>query len=103
MDTITINGYIGGILSAILFIPQLFKIYKTKSVNDISFSFVFIGILGPIFSFIYYIEISAYPLIYTTIFSLFTRIILGIFKFYYQYYFPFKILNIEETLLSSEC
>ena len=98
---ITINGYIGGILSCIIFIPQLYKIYQTKSVHDISFVFIFICIVASIFSLIYYIEILAYPLIYTNIVSLFTRILLGFLKFYYGNHFPKKKINMEEKLLDT--
>jgi len=100
MNIITINGYIGGSLSSIIFIPQLYKIYITKSSNDISWSFLFLAIISSIFSLIYYIEINADPMTFTNIFSLFTRILLVFFKIYYDFFFK-KNVN-EERLLNSE-
>lgn len=83
MDQITVNGYIGGVLSALMILPQLQRIYQTQSVNDISWTFIFVSVLASIFSLVYYIEIRADPMTYTNIFSLCTRIALGIFKIYY--------------------
>lgn len=100
MNIITINGYIGGSLSSIIFIPQLYKIYITKSSNDISWSFLFLAIISSIFSLIYYIEINADPMTFTNIFSLFTRILLVFFKIYYDFFF--KKNTCKERLLNSE-
>lgn len=102
MEIIEINGYLGGVLNSIIFIPQLYKIYKTKSSNDISWSFIFLSIMGSIFSTLYFIEIDAKPMIYTNIFSLITRIFLGIFKFSFYYPLQKKKSILEEQLLDSE-
>jgi uncharacterized protein with PQ loop repeat len=84
MDFIVWNGYIGGILSASIFLPQLYKMHKTKRSNDISWVFIIISIIASIFSLVYYIQIHANPMTYTNIFSLFTRLLLAYQKAYYQ-------------------
>ena len=84
MDEITVNGYIGGVLSAIMILPQLYRIYQTGSVNDISWTFVILSIVASIFSLAYYIEIRADPMTYTNVFSLVTRIVLAILKIYFR-------------------
>lgn len=87
MNNITeVNGYIGGILSAIIFIPQIYKMFLTKSARDISWTFLFVSNIGSIFSLVYYFEIDAKPMIYTNIFSLFTRIFMTFYKFYLDNY-----------------
>lgn len=103
MNRIEVNGYLGGILNAIIFIPQLYKIYKTKSSNDISWSLIFLSIVASIFSILYFIEIDAKPVTYTNLFSLFTRILLGMYKFYLENNIQKKTSILEEPLLDSEC
>lgn len=84
MNFIVWNGYIGGILSASIFLPQLYKMYKTKSSNDISWMFIIVSIIASIFSLVYYIQIQANPMTYTNIFSMLTRLLLAYQKAYYQ-------------------
>ena len=84
MNSIVWNGYIGGFLSASIFLPQLYKMYRTKRSNDISWVFIIISIVASIFSLIYYIQIHANPMTYTNIFSLLTRLLLAYQKAYYQ-------------------
>ena len=103
MGNIEIYGYLGGILNAIIFIPQLHKIYKTKSSKDISWSLIFISIVASIFSIVYFIEIDAKPVTYTNIFSLISRILLGMYKFYIENTIQKKKSILEEPLLDSEC
>lgn len=104
MSSQIINGYIGGILNALIFIPQLYKIFITKSSIDISWTFIFLSIIACIFSMIYYWEIDALPMFYTNIFTLFSRFFLGCFKFYYDFDFFKKRKDdfIEETIQHKE-
>lgn len=99
MNFIAWNGYIGGILSASIFLPQLYKMYKTKSSNDISLMFIIVSIIASIFSLVYYIQIQANPMTYTNIFSLLTRLLLAYQKAYYQIE---KKQPIREPLLDLE-
>lgn len=82
MDWELSNGYIGGILSAILFIPQLCKMYQTQSAIELSWIFLIVSNIGSIFSIFYYIEINATPMIYTNAFSLLTRFLMVIYKYH---------------------
>lgn len=77
-----INGYVGGVLSAALFVPQLYKMYQTKSAIELSWTFLLVSNIGSIFSIFYYIEIEATPMIYTNAFSLVTRILMLIYKYH---------------------
>lgn len=77
-----INGYVGGVLSAALFVPQLYKMYQTKSAIELSWTFLFVSNIGSIFSIFYYIEIDATPMIYTNAFSLVTRILMLLYKYH---------------------
>lgn len=48
-----ILGLIGGFLTCITFVPQIFKTWKSKSVKDISVAMFLIVILGNIVWFVY--------------------------------------------------
>lgn len=71
-----IFGWIGGTLIVITNLPQLHKLYKTKSGEDISFYTVLLGIIGSIFMGTYGFVINSIPLIICNI--LITLIMLAI-------------------------
>ncbi len=51
-------GVVGGVLIAISWLPQIFKMVKNKSARDISISFLVIVLLGSLFLTIYSIYIN---------------------------------------------
>ena len=74
-------GWIGGGLSVIYNIPQIYHIYKQKSTNDISFSSLVIRIISYSFYITHGILIKDPPLLWMTSFSLIQVLILS-----YQYF-----------------
>ena len=42
MDSVEFIGHVGAFLSSVTFIPQVYKVWKTKSVNDLSLTMMFI-------------------------------------------------------------
>jgi len=58
-----IIGYIAGILCAIQNIPQIYKLYKTKSGNDISKIFLYIGIISGILWIIFSVNEGNLPVL----------------------------------------
>ena len=48
-----ISGLLGGGISAIMFIPQILKMHRTKLANDISSSTLVMGIVASAFVFIH--------------------------------------------------
>lgn len=58
-----IIGYIAGGMTTIAFLPQLIKVYKSKSAKDISFRSFFLFVLGVIGWLIYGILLKAPPII----------------------------------------
>ena len=74
-------GWIGGGLSVIYNIPQIYHIYKQKSTNDISFSSLVIRMISYSFYITHGFLIKDPPLLWMTFFSLIQVLILS-----YQYY-----------------
>lgn len=95
---ITTNGYIGGVLSSVLFVPQIYKIIQSKRVDDISWTFILLSNIGSVYSLVYYIEIDATPMVYTNIFSLVSRIVLLCLKIYYQKSTPLSYHTLPLTV-----
>jgi len=56
-------GYIAGILCAVQNIPQIYKLYQTKSAKDISKVFLYIGITSGILWIIYSIHERNVPVL----------------------------------------
>ena len=63
MDYITILGIIAGFLTTLSYLPQVIKIWSTKSTKDISLGMFFILSLGIFLWLIYGILIKDLPLI----------------------------------------
>ncbi len=70
MSSITIIGSIAGSLTTISFLPQLIKVYKTKSAHDISFAMFAIFTTGVALWIVYGLMLSAIPIIATNIVTL---------------------------------
>ena len=63
ISTIDILGLIAGSLPTVAFVPQLLKVWKTKSANDISYIMFILFILGIVLWEIYGWEIHSFPVI----------------------------------------
>ena len=83
MDYYEICGYGAGVLFASGFIPQIYKSYKTKNMDDISFAWQFIFLLGVIFGIIYSIHKDLPPIYICSSIELVFMLILIAMKAYY--------------------
>ena len=66
-DSIDSLGIIAGTLTTIAFIPQLFKTWKTKSANDVSYGMFLLFSLGVVLWGVYGWEIHAMPVLLANI------------------------------------
>lgn len=69
MTILAILATIFGVLGAFALIPQVVKIYKRKSADDISFTSYSIMFCGAIVWFVYGIENGSLPLIVSNLFG----------------------------------
>ena len=69
-------GLLGGTLSCITFVPQIFKTWKSKSVKDISVSSFLIVVSSTIVWIFYGILINSISVLLTNIVVFFTAIIM---------------------------
>lgn len=65
MDIINIVGAAGGIVSSITFLPQVIKIWKTKSAKDLSMGTLMFLVLNVSLWLLYGILTNLYPIIIT--------------------------------------
>ncbi|HMK60433.1 MAG TPA: SemiSWEET transporter [Dissulfurispiraceae bacterium] len=63
MDTITILGYIAGALTTMSLIPQMLKMWKTKSARDVSLGMFLIFVVGISLWITYGVLIHSMPVI----------------------------------------
>jgi MtN3 and saliva related transmembrane protein len=75
-------GYIAGLLTMFAFVPQIYKMFKTKSVDDISLPTYLQILLGVFLWFIYSLLIKDKPMILSNTVTLIstTTIVLLYFK-----------------------
>jgi len=77
-------GYAGGFVSAITFLPQVIKLWKTKSVKDLSSLTLFFLFLNVSLWLIYGILVNAMPIMLTNGIVLSMIIIMIYFKIRYN-------------------
>lgn len=63
MDFVTLLGLVAGTLTTIAFIPQLVKVWRSKSAKDISINTLIIFNLGVFLWLLYGIYLQAIPII----------------------------------------
>ncbi len=65
MNTIAMLGLVAGTITSITFIPQVIKIWKTRSAKDISVAMLLLLLLGVSMWLIYGIIVKDIAIIYT--------------------------------------
>ena len=65
MDIINLVGTAGGIVSSVTFLPQVIKIWKTKSAKDLSMGTLMFLVLNVSLWLLYGILTNLYPIIIT--------------------------------------
>lgn len=65
MDIINIVGAAGGIVSSVTFLPQVIKIWKTKSAKDLSMGTLLFLVLNVSLWLLYGILTNLYPIMIT--------------------------------------
>jgi MtN3 and saliva related transmembrane protein len=79
-----ILGLAAGTISSITFLPQVIKIWQTKSAKDLSIPMLLLLVLGVSMWLAYGIIIKNTPVIYTNSMVLFMSFIMLFFKFKYN-------------------
>ena len=79
-------GYGAGFLFALSLIPQIYKSYRSKNMNDISFGWQFIFIIALIMSLVYSFHEDLPPIYISSLIELVFMIILLIMKVIYRDY-----------------
>jgi len=64
-EQLTVLGSIAGIITTGSFIPQVYKTYKTKSVEDLSYWMLLLMLTGLTLWLLYGIELNELPIILT--------------------------------------
>ena len=98
MDNIyDICGYVAGIFYASSFIPQLYKSYKTKCLDDVSYAWQFIFIIALILSIIYSLHYNLIPIYLTSCIELIMMLLLIFMKYKYSDTKFTKMNDIDNT------
>ncbi|MGZ5286891.1 MAG: SemiSWEET family sugar transporter [Flavisolibacter sp.] len=84
MTTLQILGMTAGSISAITFLPQVIKTWKTKSANDISLLMFTFATISVIMWLIYGIILEDIPIIYTNSLVLVCSLIMLYFKYRFR-------------------
>ena len=84
MDTASIIGYFAGAITTIAFVPQVIKIWKTKSTKDISLIMFVAFCLGVFLWMIYGIILHSKPVIIANSIGFVLGIIIIILKIKYK-------------------
>ena len=84
MDFITILGLLAGTFTTIAFLPQMFRTWKTKSAQDVSFVMLIIFMTGLFLWLVYGLILGALPIILANATTLFFNCIILWLKIKYR-------------------
>lgn len=84
MNWIEIAGHTGAFLSSITFIPQVYKVWKTKSVEDLSLAMMLIVTCSTLIWLTYGIALMLWPVILANGIIFCLSLLLIYFKFSYS-------------------
>jgi MtN3 and saliva related transmembrane protein len=79
-----ILGLIAAILTTSAYLPQTYKVAKTKSAKDFSWMWLFFMWIGIFLWFIYGLSINNLPLILANGISIISLTIIGVIKYVYR-------------------
>ncbi|HNP08290.1 MAG TPA: SemiSWEET family transporter [Cyclobacteriaceae bacterium] len=80
MDWIQIAGHTGALLSSITFVPQVYKVWTSKSVRDLSLTMMLIVFTSTIIWLIYGVALNLWPVILANGFICVLSVLLIYFK-----------------------
>ena len=80
MDWIQIAGHTGAVLSSITFVPQVYKVWTSKSVRDLSLTMMLIVFTSTIIWLIYGVALNLWPVILANGFICVLSVLLIYFK-----------------------
>ena len=83
MDWIQIAGHVGAFLSSVTFIPQVYKVWQSKSANDLSLTMMLIVFTSTLIWLVYGIALDLWPVILANSIICFLSLLLIYFKFAY--------------------
>ncbi|UII32439.1 hypothetical protein LVD17_01120 [Fulvivirga ulvae] len=92
MNWIEIAGHTGALLSSITFVPQVYKVWKTKSVGDLSLYMMLIVFASTLVWLAYGIALNLLPVILANGFICFLSALL----LYFKYAFSRKIVVVTK-------
>jgi len=84
MDTVTLIGLLAGILTTASFVPQLVKVYRSRSTADISLSMYVIITTGFLLWLCYGVMIASLPVILAKIVTLLIALSILFLKIKYR-------------------
>ena len=84
MDTITIIGLIAAAFTTITLLPQLIKIWKTKSTKDISIGMFMLYCGGVLLWFVYGVFVNDLPIIVANSLAFIQAVVILFFKAKYK-------------------
>ncbi len=84
MTAVQVLGYVAGTISTLVFLPQVYRTWKTKSVKDISLFMFWFATVSVILWLVYGILIKNGAIIYTNSVILVLSSIMLYFKYRYR-------------------
>jgi len=94
-------GYTSNVLIFCMMIPQIYKAYKFRLTDDISYKFIWISLLSTVLEIIYGVLINQIPVLLTGIICMIQMILLGVAKKLYDNSKEAKILRKSSVMNNS--
>jgi MtN3 and saliva related transmembrane protein len=77
---LNILGFVAGVLTTAAFIPQIVKVWKTRSARDISLGMYSVFVSGVVLWLVYGLLLGSWPIILANIFTLVLAVAILVMK-----------------------
>ncbi len=97
MYIIDVSGFVGSIFIVIMFLPEVFHVYKHKDSKAINYSFLHFNLLASILSLVYSVYYNVVPMTITNASAGLFSLIMYYFKHIYELKEKSQFSNISEA------
>ena len=97
MNGIDVCGLVGSIFIVIMFIPEIYHVYKHKDAKAINYNFLHLNLTASILSLVYSFHYNVIPMTITNVSAGLFSLLMYYFKYVYEVKEKRQIIDIPEA------
>ena len=97
MNGIDVCGLVGSIFIVIMFIPEIYHVYKHKDAKAINYNFLHLNLIASVLSLVYSFHYDVIPMSITNLSAGLFSLLMYYFKYTYEHKEKVRITTIEDA------